>query len=355
MESKKIMIYGAYGYTGQLMLEQALKKGLRPVVAGRDQVKTEQLAKQYHLEARSFSLEDPLTIEKNLIDVKAVLHAAGPFQFTALPMVEACLTTQTHYVDITGEIWVFEKLQEYSKVAQEAGIMVLPGAGFDVVPTDCLAAYLYQKMPDATHLELAFTGLGAGTSRGTSLTAIENLDKKNLIREQGQLKQIPHGQLARWIEFGDLKHHCVSIPWGDVSTAYVSTGIPNIIVYMGVKPKIQRMMKLSNWLRPLLKLNFVKNRLRKRIHTGPAGPSPEQRAKALSYVWGEVRNAKGQKMQAWIESPEGYTLTALSSVAIAQRILKDDFKTGFQTPSKAYGADFILEFEKTQRFDVELL
>lgn len=352
-EAKHIMIYGAYGYTGELMLEEALKRGLKPIAAGRNKEKMEAIARQYKVEARSFSLDDQLEIERNLIDVKVVLHAAGPFQFTAVPMVEACLITQTHYVDITGEIWVFEKLQGYSEAAKKAGVMLLPGVGFDVVPTDSVASYLHSKMPDATHLELAFTGLGAGPSRGTSLTAIENLDKKNLIRENGNLKEVPQGHAARKIDFGSVEHHCVSIPWGDVSTAYVSTGIPNVMVYMGLKPKMHRMMKWSNWLRPILRLNFIKNQLRKRVSSGPAGPSAEQRAKGRSLVWGEVRNAKGEKIQARLESPEGYTLTALSSVEVGRRILEeDDFKTGFQTPSKAYGTDFVLSFENVERIDV---
>jgi short subunit dehydrogenase-like uncharacterized protein len=353
MDAKHIMIYGAYGYTGELMLEEALKKGLKPIAAGRNKEKTEAIAQKYGVEARVFGLEDPLIIEKQLLDIKVLLHAAGPFQFTSVPMVEACLTTQTHYVDITGEIWVFEKLQSYDEAAKKAGIMLLPGAGFDVVPTDSLASYLASKMPDATHLELAFTGLGAGASRGTSLTAVENLDKKNLVRENGKLKEVPQGHASRAINFGDFTHHCVSIPWGDVSTAYVSTGIPNVMVYMGLKPKIHRMMKWSNWLRPILKTNFVKNRLRKRIENGPAGPTEEQRQKGRSFIWGEVRNAKGDKLQARLESPEGYSLTAWSSVEIGRRIFEeDDFKTGFQTPSKAYGMDFVLEMKTVERIDM---
>jgi hypothetical protein len=52
-----------------------------------------------------------------------------------------------------------------------------------------------------------------------------------------------------------------------------------------------------------------------------------------------------------MQTPEGYTLTALTTVAIAQEVLAGFAPVGSQTPSRAYGADFILEFEGIVRSD----
>ncbi len=343
---KNFMIYGVNGYTGRLILEKALKNGFRPIIAGRNKKEVFQLAQQYNdLDYRVFYLENPEQVSKYLSDVTLVINCAGPFEYTAEVMALACIKSRVHYIDITGEISVFEFLKEFDGMAKEAGIMMMPGAGFDVVPSDCIAAMLKSRMPDATNLELAFSSIGSFVSHGTAITAIENLGNKNLIRENGKLKEIASGKLFKWINFGELKHHCISIPWGDISTAYSSTGIPNIIVYMGVPEKAKKIIKLGNWFRPLLKTEFVKNILKKQIKKRPAGPNEEQRKKARTLLWGEVSNIKDEKLSIRLQTLEGYTLTAETSILIASKILQNNFKTGYQTPSMAYGPNLILEIE----------
>ncbi len=341
------LIYGANGYTGRLIVERAMELGYKPIIAGRNAKEITALAEEKGLEYRIFALDDSNEIKKHLNDVALVIHCAGPFEYTAKNMAKACIGRSVHYMDITGEIAVFEMLQTLDTEAKVAGVMLLPGAGFDVVPSDCLSAMLKEKMPNAVKLELAFTGLGAGVSHGTAATAIENLGKMNLIRENGKIKEVPMGKDAKWVEFGPVKHHCISIPWGDVSTAFVSTGIPNITVYMGLKASVRKWMQLSNWIKPLLRSKFVKNLLKKRLDKMPAGPNAEQRKNGKSLLWGEVTDPSGNKISLRLQAPEGYTLTAISAVLIASKVLNGNLKTGFQTPSRAYGSGLVLEVEGT--------
>jgi len=345
---KNFLIYGANGYTGRLIVDHAIELGYKPILAGRNEAQLTALAKEKGLESRIFALDKPDNVAKNIEDMALVIHCAGPFQYTALQMVAACIAKGVHYMDITGEISVFEALQGYSEKAKAAGVMLMPGAGFDVVPSDCLSAMLKEKMPSATKIELAFTGLGAGISHGTAATAVENLGKRNLVRENGKIKEVAMGSLAKWVNFGDFKHHCISIPWGDVSTAYFSTGVPNITVYMGLPASMLKWMRLSNWVAPLLRTAWVKNMLRKRLDKQPAGPNEEQRKKSKSFLWGEATDANANKVELRLQTPEGYTLTALSAMLIASKILNQNFKTGYQTPSSAYGAGLILEIEGTK-------
>lgn len=350
MSKQSILIYGAYGYTGKLVVDKALEMGYKPILAGRNAQKTTKLGEATNLPYRVFNLEQQDEIESSLKDIAVVVHCAGPFEQTALPMVRACLNTQTHYIDITGEITVFEMLLSHSKEAEEQGIMILPGAGFDVVPTDCMAAFLKQQLPSATHLELGFDSLGGASSRGTTKTAIENLDKRNLVREDGVLTEKPHGHATKWIDFGAGKRHCMSIPWGDVSTAHVSTGIPNIIVYMGIKPSMMKWVKMSNWMRPVLRWQWVKNLLKNRVtNDDQPGPTEKQRAEGSSHVWGQVRDDQGKEVTARLHGPNGYTITAITAMLAAAKVLKGEFKPGFQTPSSAYGVDFVLEVPGTKR------
>src|SRR6266550_6648973 len=149
------MIYGANGYTGQLIAELANNHGEKPILAGRNAAKVRALAEKLGLPWRAFALDRP-----DLRDIELVLHCAGPFSATSRPMVDACLLARAHYLDITGEIDVFESVLGRDEEARQRGIVLLPGAGFDVVPSDCLAALLKQRLPSATKLELAFAPIG---------------------------------------------------------------------------------------------------------------------------------------------------------------------------------------------------
>jgi short subunit dehydrogenase-like uncharacterized protein len=344
------MIYGANGYTGELIARHAKDRGLTPILAGRTASKVQPLAEELGLEYRIFPLDDAENIAKQLEGCDLVLHAAGPFIHTARPMMEACLRSRTHYLDITGEIPVFETGAALGEKAARAEIMMMPGTGFDVVPTDCMAVFLKEQLLDATHLQLAFASQGTRFSRGTALTMTEILGESSAVRQNGKITKVPLGHKAMTVEFADdFKRLVMTIPWGDVSTAYYSSGIPNIETYTAVHPKTYRYVKLQKYFGWFLRLPFVKARARKRVLSGPAGPSAEQRKNGRSLVWGRVTNAKGDTRTARSIMPEGYTLTALTSIMIVERILKGQAKPGFQTPAKAYGADLLLEVEGAVR------
>ena len=287
----------------------------------------------------------------NLLEPSAlVIHCGGPFQFTAHLMAAACIASHTHYTDINGESEVFESLSLLDLQAKETGITILPGTGFDVVPSDCLALHLKNQLPKATHLQLAFTMSKGGLSRGTSKTMVEGLGNGSMIRKDGKLTPIKLGEKIIEVDFGTFKTKALCIPWGDISTAWRSTGIPNIEVYNGTTDKIIRAAKISNYLSWLLKLRWVKNMIQRKMDK-TTGPSEERRAAGKSFLWGKVWDAEGRRYESRLETLDGYTLTAKTSVLIAEKILSENFKSGYQTPAMSYGADLVLEIEKTKRSD----
>ena len=343
MHSRSFLLYGANGYTGKLIAKLAVEYGLKPVLAGRRAEALEPLAKELNTTYQVVDLNDTSKLEAILTLVPLVLHAAGPFKNTAKQMIDACLKTETHYIDITGEIAVYEMAKKYNDAARKAGIMLMPGAGFDVVPTDCIALFLKNKLPDAIELKLAFASIGGGLSHGTALTMAEGMGEKSAARKDGKIVRVPLGHKGMWVDFGVKKLFVMTIPWGDISTAYTTTGIPNIETYTGVSPKTFKLLKvqfLYNWL---LRTSFMRKKAIKKINSKPAGPSDEMRAKSKGLVWGEVKNGKGQIAQARLIGPDGYTLTAHTSLIIAKKILNGNFKPGYQTPAGCYGADLILE------------
>jgi len=289
-------------------------------------------------------------LDAALQGVSVVLHCAGPFSRTAKAMIEACIRNRAAYLDITGEIAVFELAARYDAKAKAAGVTVLPGVGFDVVPSDCLAAHLKSRLPTATHLSLGFQSTGRA-SHGTASTMVENVDQGGAVRRDGKIVQVPSAFLSRTIDFGRGATGAVTIPWGDVSTAFYSTGIPNIEVFMALPASARFGLWASRFLQPLLRTGFVKARLQAQVDAAPRGPTPAQRARSGSFLWGEVTDPSGQKKVSRLQAPDGYTLTALAGVAIARAALDGKLPPGFQTPSRALGADFVLTLPGVTRTD----
>jgi short subunit dehydrogenase-like uncharacterized protein len=344
------MIYGAYGYTGELITRMAAERGMRPILAGRNEMKVAEIAAKHGLEYRAFGLDDATELDAALATVDVVLHCAGPFSITSRPMVEACIRGQKHYTDITGEISVFEACAAIDKKAQEAGVMLMPGVGFDVVPSDCLARHLKDRLPTATHLSLAFYGMG-GLSHGTQSTMVMNVGKGGSIRQDGKITPVPAAWKTREIDFGEgVVKTGVTIPWGDVATAFYSTGIPNIEVFTVVPEKNLTVMKLSNYVGGMLAWGPIQRFMQSKIP--PGGPSDEQRAKGKSLMWGEATDNAGSRVESRQQGPEGYTLTAIAALNIVERILAGKFTPGYQTPAKAYGADLVLEIDAVERQDI---
>ncbi|HKP68227.1 MAG TPA: saccharopine dehydrogenase NADP-binding domain-containing protein [Pyrinomonadaceae bacterium] len=343
------LLYGANGYTGELITRYAVELGLKPILAGRNAIKVEELAKKHHLDYRVFSLDETARLDAALQEVDMVLHAAGPFSLTARPMVEACLRNKKHYTDITGEITVFEGMAALDDKAKASEVMVMPGVGFDVVPSDCLARHLKDRLPSATHLSLAFYGMGR-ISHGTQATMTMNIGRGGAIRKDGKITPVAAAWKSREIDFGEVKKMGTTIPWGDVSTAYYSTGIPNIEVYTVIPKQNLKLLKASRYLGWLLATKPVQDYLHKQIP--PGGPSDEERTKGKTFLWGEASDLNGNRVESRLQTPEGYTLTALAALNIAQKILHGNSKPGFQTPARAYGADLILEIAGVTRQDV---
>lgn len=336
------MIYGANGYTGRMMVAEAVRRGMRPVLAGRNTAELAALAAPHGLATRAFPLDHPDSLRAALDGIGLVLHCAGPFSATSAPMLEGCLTVGAHYLDITGEIDVFAHCHAQHVRAHAAGIVVLPGAGFDVVPTDCLAAQLKARMPDARSLVLAFDA-GGGPSPGTARTSIEGLGKGGRIREDCVLKRVPLAWKSRsFVRDGEARS-AMTIPWGDVFTAYISTGIPDIEVYMAVPPATIQRVQRMRWLQPLLGLGPVQRWLKAQVGKKVRGPSAGTREKTGCTVWGEVRDTNGREIKRQLRTPNGYELTVTAALGVVERLLAGPpAEPGFATPSRLMGADYVL-------------
>jgi short subunit dehydrogenase-like uncharacterized protein len=333
------MIYGANGYTGRLMAFEAVNRGLKPVLAGRNRSALDSMAAELDLPVRVFSLDNPEDVRQGLEGMKLVLHCAGPFSATSQPMIDGCLASGAHYLDITGEISVFKNAHEQSDRAQHSDVVLIPGVGFDVVPTDCLAASLVERLPAATELDLAFES-GGGMSPGTAKTSVEGLASGGCIRRDGKLERVPLAWKTKQIPFAHNERNCVTIPWGDVFTAWVSTGVPNIEVYTSVPPSTVKRMRRMRMVQPLLKLGFIQRYMKSRIEKSVSGPSDELRENSQMQLWGEVRSADGRRVSGTMTTPNGYDLTVTAGLGIVEHLLEADVEGGYYTPSLLLGSGY---------------
>jgi len=346
----RLLIYGATGYTGRMIAAELLNRGVRPILAGRDAVRLAATAERLGLEYRTADLGDPGRLEEICRDVAVVLHTAGPFSRTARPVVDACLRSASHYLDITAEVEVIEALAGRDAEARARGIMVMPAVGFDVVPSDCLAAHVARRLPGATRLAIALTGLRLVT-RGSAKTLIQAWDR-GVVRRGGVLTRTPLGSLERVFDFGRGPRRSLNVSWGDVASAYYTTGIPDIETYCDSNPLLEAALLASRSFGSVLSSMPMQTWLQTLAGLLPDGPTAAERAAAEMVIVAEASDAAGRRVRARLRTPEAYTFTAVTAAAICERVLRGDLEIGFQTPARVYGPDFVLGFDGVRREDV---
>lgn len=207
-----LMLYGATGFTGGLIaghIAREVLSGRELVLAGRSAQTLQRLADKLGCPTRAF---DVRTASGQLDGVRVLLNTAGPFAVTQPPLLQACLQAGVHYMDIAGEVAEFQSAFAHDAKARERGVMLMPGAGFGVAPTDALALYLHRRLPNAHRLRLAFATHG-GVSRGTLATVFENLDKPGVACVAAELRPERAARRGLAAPFAGGVQRVVSNPW----------------------------------------------------------------------------------------------------------------------------------------------
>lgn len=336
------IVYGAYGYTGKLIVAEAVKRGMRPTVAGRNETQVKALARQYNLPSACFDYDDQRAWDDVLKKHSLLLNCAGPFSLTIKEILPACVRNHVHYTDINGQIEVFDYIQSHHNDALVENIVLMPGVGFDVVPTDCLAMFLHEQLPTAKQLQLAFES-SSGLSRGTALSVLNRFHQGSAIRENGKVKAVPAASVSKSINFNGTIKNAVGIAWGDIFTAYHSTGIPNIEVFTAMPEKTMKAMRRASKLGWLIKTRWFQKLAGSMIRKKIDGPSEEKREQLHCHLWGKVSDDQGNAVEAQMTTPESYKLTAITAIMCVDRILKKEVPPGYHTPAGAFGSQLILE------------
>ncbi|MGI5397309.1 saccharopine dehydrogenase family protein [Streptomyces sp. CA-251251] len=350
--SPTALIYGATGYMGRLTARRAAEAGMRPVLAGRDASALAATGRELDLRARAFTLEDPAVVREALSDITVVLNSAGPFDRTAKPLIDACLHTGTHYLDLAGEVPDFQLAADRDEEARAAGVMLLPGAGFGVVPTDSLAVHLHRRLPDADRLDIAFQAIG-GISRGTATTLLSDLPRTGVRLQAGVYLPQRAAANTTKIDFGTGPATVVANPWrADLLTAAHSTGIQTIDTYTALPAPVRVLMKLAMRMPAVFTSAPWRALTQTLVRRLPAGPSDTALADGSSHVWAQVSTRDGRRAVAVLHGPEAYEFTARTAQVLLQRTLDGQATPGFQTPASAYGPDLVLTIPDVSRQDL---
>ena len=231
--------------------------------------------------------------------------------------MRACIASGVHYLDITAEINVYRLAERLGEEAARAGVMLLPGVGWDVVPTDCLARRVAGRVQSPRSLRIALQVAGS-MSRGSAVSAGEIVAAGLLARVDGELIVTPDAEPVDF-DFGEGPVACAPLSFGDLVTAWHSTGIPDIAMYVSVTGDAFPQGDLSRL---------------------PDGPSSEERDKHRARAVAEVTGADGSVVRAIIETVNGYSYTPLSAAEAARRVLDGEYRPGFETPAHLFGAGF---------------
>jgi short subunit dehydrogenase-like uncharacterized protein len=230
--------------------------------------------------------------------------------------------------------------------------MIMPGVGFDVVPSDCLAAHVAGRLPGARRLIFGLKGLRF-LSRASAKTLAEHAVIGVQVRREGVLTPVVPGALQRSFDYGEGARLSFAVSWGDVASAYYTTGIPNIEVYFENLPSLQAMLLATRYFGRILGSGPMQSWFKAYADVLPEGPSPEERASTQVVIVAEAEDGQGRRVSSRMVTPEAYTCTGILAPAIARRVLKGDLEVGFQTPGRVYGADYVLSFPGVSRHDVD--
>ncbi|MBB4346984.1 MULTISPECIES: saccharopine dehydrogenase family protein [Rhizobiaceae] len=324
----KLMIYGATGYTGRMVAEHATRAGTPVVLGGRSKKPLADLAAKLGVEYRVFALDDDALIDRSLTDVAVIVNAAGPFLRTAKPMMEASIRNGVHYIDTAAELDSYRLAEQLGAEAVAAGVTLLPGGGGSVAMLGSLAGHAVARVKNPRSIRIAMHVAG-GMSRGSAITATENISAETLARVDGELVAVANS--IQKLDFGQGAVDSFQVTLPDLITIWRATGVSNIETFVHV----------TGGGFPQGDLSAL-----------PDGPTEEERRENRYKAVAEVTDADGVVVRSILDTVNGYSFTAIAVAEAGRRVLNGEARPGFQTPAELFGDGFAETIADTTIIDV---
>ena len=312
-----------------VIAQQAKARGLKPLLAGATATALAAMSRELDMPFRRVSARRYVRRFRDAVSSVSVVlrYPAGPYSQTARPMLERVSPQASTIWTLTG-ICRSIRWSPRDEQAKQAGVMLLPAVGFDVVPTDCLAAHLKRRLPTATHL--ARSRLGAAASNAARCARRWKGWRRHLDSSRWQVDaHARHVDQTREIISGVEKFgRTTAMSWGDAVTGVLHDG----------DSKHSRVFAAPPWLpAACIKPRATRDGCSSLHRSGAdapfggidAGRTCKEGVCHIRYVtcWGEGPN-DGEGLSSRLVTPEAYDLTALTAVEAVVRVLGSPARPG---------------------------
>ncbi len=345
IEGGLFALYGSYGYTGRLIARAAVEADLRPLLCGRDAARLSAQAALLGLEYAVAPLDDATAALGDAFSrVRAVLNCAGPIAGTVERVVTACLRAGAHYLDLAGEVpRLFDRLRARAAIAHRAGLVLMPGVGFDVVADAIAWRCTWPGGCRAPRPRDRRAGRG-GLSRGTALTMLEAAPQGGFVRRAGRLVQVRAAWRTRTVDLGAGRCWPSARPW---ATCRAPT-IPPASRASRLTPRAAGAgAAVARDAPPGGRCCGRAGAAGRRFGATlvETGPREAARRDAVAHVWTQVADSRGRtatpRFTRRSRPPSRWRRLWSQCDALPQEV-----QPGFRTPAGAFGPDYVLQFPR---------
>ena len=326
-----IVVFGTTGYTGGLVVDALLRRGIRPVLAARSQKKLNEMSERLGgLEIRTADVTRPETVHALVGRGDVLISTVGPYARWGRPALDAAVSQGAHYIDSCGEApFIKTVLGEFDDAARAADCALLPAFGYDYVPGNLAGALALREAGDAAaSLDIAYFATGSlnrGLSSGTRATMAAGLHEPTFVLRRGQIRTERTARGVRRFPVGERHRSAFSVSGSEVFLLHdQSPTIRDITVYNGWFPSTSRVIQAATAAVAAVAALPVGKRIldaRAARQAGSSGgPTAAERAATRSYVVAVVRDPDGKvRAQTHLEGPSIYDLTAELMAWAAER------------------------------------
>lgn len=350
----RIMIYGVDSFMGALASRAAMRRGISHVAAGRNIAGVAQHAAAVAKEAdnalaepRTFTLGDKARIAAQLDDVGVVVNCSPLEGGGLLSLIDACLATGTHYIDMTSERTQIAAIAAHDEMAKRANVMVMAGAGFDYAAIDAVAERLAQILRGARAVTIAVKRGAPTLPEARRLVAALTAEGETL--KNGQFVPARAGERSIEVDFGEGPEKAWLAPWRGEATGMRHRGTYSTMESYEVLPeRAARVFAKGRIAMRFFRRGWGVKRLERKLSKGRLSPTSAELKNGRAAVWGEARTPEGIRFCARLETPEAHLWSAEAAVLLARRAVQAAAKPGFQLPFAIAGAALIDEIPGTQ-------
>jgi short subunit dehydrogenase-like uncharacterized protein len=343
--ARRIIIFGATGFTGRLLAERLAVQGAAPVLAGRSEAPLRALAERLGVEWRQADALRRNSVFALLERGDVLVSTVGPFLKWGEPAVRAAIAARGIYIDSTGEpAFIRRVFEEFGPPAGRAGAALLTAMGYDFVPGSLAAALALEEAgPDGVRVDVGYYALGAGMSGGTRRSAVGvALDAGHAYRD-GALRPARMAERVRSFTVRGKQREAVSIGGSEHLTLPTSyPRLREVNVYLGWFGPLSRPLQAASLAGSLAMrvpgMSGVLHAAGERVAEVGGGPGP---GSGISWIAAEAFDAAGSRLSAvHLSGVEPYAFTADMLAWAARRAAGEGVEgTGALGPVQAFGLD----------------